>query len=240
MEISASYDAPVKGSTRWQVYGGPVAEPALGPVAFMHRVVGHAQPHCADRASLARCYHISLWGRDWEQLYGARWKAEASAFNGREPDETRTDFDWPRLIRFQDDSRSFRRRGLALQVSAGRLDDVERDVERATRLTSSATYHRALGEAGIWASTVAWGMNTEHDRGSHALLVETSVTIADRDAWFGRFEVVGKSAHDLDLPGEQQYAVSKLQGGYTRYFTKWSGVRPGVGATMSLGWCLLR
>jgi hypothetical protein len=38
MEFSAEYDAPLRGADRWQVYGGPVGEPALGPVAYPHRI----------------------------------------------------------------------------------------------------------------------------------------------------------------------------------------------------------
>src|SRR6185503_10003595 len=44
MEISATYDAPVAGTTRWQLFGGPAAEPALGPVAFPHRVSAIPNP----------------------------------------------------------------------------------------------------------------------------------------------------------------------------------------------------
>ncbi|PYR72513.1 MAG: hypothetical protein DMF87_27855, partial [Acidobacteria bacterium] len=44
MEVSAAYDAPLSGMTRWQIYGGPVGEPALGPVAFPHRVSAMPNP----------------------------------------------------------------------------------------------------------------------------------------------------------------------------------------------------
>ena len=44
MEMSAEYDAPIGGSTRWQVFGGPAAEPALGPVAYPHRVSAMPNP----------------------------------------------------------------------------------------------------------------------------------------------------------------------------------------------------
>src|SRR5262245_47575931 len=44
MELAAQYDAPLKGSVRWLVYGGPVGEPALGPVAYPHRVSAFPNP----------------------------------------------------------------------------------------------------------------------------------------------------------------------------------------------------
>jgi hypothetical protein len=57
----------------------------------------------------------------------------------------------------------------------------------------------------------------------------------DRHAWFGRFEVVGKSAHDLNLDGDDTFTVGKLQGGYTRYLAEWHGLKPGVGAAVAAG-----
>ncbi len=52
MEISAEYNAPLTGGIRWQVYGAPAGEPALGPVAFPHRL-SDAKPrgtHCPPLA----------------------------------------------------------------------------------------------------------------------------------------------------------------------------------------------
>src|SRR5207249_10948548 len=100
----------------------------------------------------------------------------------------------------------------------------------------SATYHVAPRENSIWATTIAWGRNEESGHGSNALLIETNVTLQDRDSWFGRFEAVGKTAHDLAL-GEslEAFTVSKIQGGYTRYFEARKELKPGVGASRSAG-----
>src|SRR5689334_11976027 len=38
MELAATYDRPLAGDVRVQVYGGPAGEPALGPTAFSHRI----------------------------------------------------------------------------------------------------------------------------------------------------------------------------------------------------------
>ena len=244
MEAAAMYDAPLRGGLRWQVYGGPAGEPALGPAAYPHRI--SAMPNLL--APIAHHWldatHITF-GAVTAGVYGDRWKAEASAFNGREPDEQRTGFDLAPLDSFSGRVWYLPTDNLALQVSAGSLNEAEPgegggprvDV---TRLTASATYHRLRGENGIWASTIAWGRNTEAGQGTHALLVETSLTLEDRDSWYGRFEVAGKTAHDLDVPGdhhsteEEVFTLSKLQGGYTRYFDAWNGLKPGVGFTASL------
>src|SRR5207244_2859699 len=105
-----------------------------------------------------------------------------------------------------------------------------------TRVTASATYHSAFRAKSIWATTLAWGRNAEPDHASNAVLLETNLTLDDRDTWFGRFEVVGKSAHDLAF-GESpdSFTVAKLQGGYTRYLKALNGLQPGLGASVSAG-----
>jgi hypothetical protein len=44
MELALEYEHPIGRGLRWFAYGGPVGEPALGPVAFPHRVSAMANP----------------------------------------------------------------------------------------------------------------------------------------------------------------------------------------------------
>jgi hypothetical protein len=247
MELAASYDRPLRGAVHWQLYGGPAAEPALGPVAYPHRL--SAMPNLL--APIAHHWldatHITF-GVVTTGVYSRRWKAEVSAFNGREPDEERTGFDFAPLDSVSGRVWFLPTSNLALQVSGGHLTEAEQGEDggtrvNVTRVTASATYHRLLGQDGIWATTAAWGSNEETDHATNALLIETNLTLADRDTWFGRFEIVGKTAHDLEVPhslvhdveGTETFTVAKLQGGYTRYFTTWKGLRPGLGVSASAG-----
>ncbi len=241
MELAAQYDRPLTGSVRWQVYGGPVGEPALGPVAYPHRT--SAMPNLL--APIAHHWldatHITF-GVVTAGVYGDRWKGEGSVFNGREPDEERTDFDLAPLDSVSGRIWLLPTPNLALQVSAGHLAEAEPEDSGTrvdvTRVTVSATYHRTLQDGGIWATTAAWGRNAEGDHATNALLVETNLTFADRDTWFGRLEIVGKTAHDLDLhdvDGAETFTVAKLQGGYTRYLGAWKGLKPGFGLSASAG-----
>src|SRR4030095_12204838 len=102
------------------------------------------------------------------------------------------------------------------------------------RITASVTYHRQ-GMSSFWANTLAWGRNYERGLASHAFLAETSVTVNERDIWFGRFEVGGKPAHDLHIHEllNDVLTVGKLQGGYTRYLAGAAGLRVGVGGHLS-------
>lgn len=240
MELSAAYDAPLKGSLHWQVYGAPVGEPALGPVAYPHRVSALPNPLAPITHHWLDSTHITF-GVVTGGLYGHRWKAEASAFNGREPDEKRADFDFGALDSVAGRVWFLPTSKLAIQVSAGKLTEAEASEDGGpridvTRATASATLHSTFRGDSIWATTVAWGRNEESGHGSNGLLFETNLTFHDRDTWFGRFEIVSKTAHDLALSESREaFTVAKLQGGYTRYLPAWNGFKPGVGATVSAG-----
>jgi YHS domain-containing protein len=238
--MSGEYDAPLRGAVRWQVYGGPVGEPALGPVAYPHRVSGMPNPLAPISHHWLDSTHITF-GVITAGVYGRRWKGEGSVFNGREPDDKRADFDFGPLDSVSGRLWFLPTSKLALQVSAGKLTEAEASEKGAPRtdvgrVTASATYHSSFRENSIWATTVGWGRNDESGHASNALLIETSVTLYDRDSWFGRFEAVSKSAHDLaiDEPGES-FTLAKLQAGYTRYLSAWNGLKPGVGAAVSAG-----
>lgn len=239
MELVAQYDRPLGKGVRLQVYGGPVGEPALGPVAFMHRVSGLPNLLAPITHHWFDSTHIT-YGVVTGGMYGRRWKVEGSAFNGREPDENRTDFDvaamdsWSGRVWYLPTSR------WSLQFSGGRLNEAEPghdgeppvDIER---LTASATYHRTTPGNVIWASTIGWGRNAESGGdATNALLFESSATVRNRDVWYGRFEWAEKSGHDLAVPEHGIFDVTKLQGGYTRYLTSWKGLTPGVGGAVSL------
>jgi hypothetical protein len=240
MEISAEYDAPLKGPVRWQIYGGPVGEPALGPVAYPHRVSAMPNPLAPIAHHWLDSTHITF-GVITGGLYVNRWKAEASVFNGREPDEERADFDFGALDSISGRLWFLPTQKVALQVSAGKLTEAEASESGGpridvTRVTASATYHAEHREHSIWATTIGWGRNDESGHGSNAFLVETNLTLKDRDSWFGRFEAVSKTAHDLALSESAEAStVAKLQGGYTRYLPAWNGFKPGVGAALSAG-----
>jgi hypothetical protein len=174
-------------------------------------------------------------------VYGRRWKAEGSVFNGREPDEARTGFDFAPLDSFSGRVWFLPSRRWAIQGSAGRLRAAEAGHDGGPRIdvirmTASATYHRTPSTARLWASTIGWGRNDERGGdATNALLAETSLTLHERDTWFGRFEVSGKSGHDLAIESHDVFTVAKLQGGYTRYLAPRGGLAPGIGGALSAG-----
>ena len=236
MEVAAEYEHPLgtgHGLT-WHVYGGPAGEPALGPPAFPHRASAAWNPVAPISHHWLDATHISF-GVITAGLSGARWRAEASTFNGREPDESRGGFDLGPL-----DSVSGRvtvrpRASFAMQVSAGRIESAEQDFANGprydvTRVTASGIYTgRAL------AATLAWGANSERGQRTHAGLAEASVTIGRAHVVFGRAELNSKPSHALHIheqPGAV-LTVGKLQGGYVHVARLPNALQMGLGAAVS-------
>jgi hypothetical protein len=240
MELAVEYDRPLSGSLRWQVYGGFAGEPALGPVAYPHRISAMPNPLAPISHHWLDATHITF-GVLTAGVYNSRWKAEGSVFNGREPDEHRWDIDLAPLDSFAGRFWFAPSSALVLQVSAGHLSEAEPSHDGAGRLnvnrvTASATYHHQSRPGRLWASTIAWGLNSEDGEATNALLLESTLTLDERDTWFGRFEVAGKSAHDLDVhDSDEIFTVAKLQGGYVRYLKSWRGLNPGFGGGLSAG-----
>jgi hypothetical protein len=172
-------------------------------------------------------------------VYGARWKAEASLFNGREPDEDRVDLDLAALRSYSGRVSFLPIPSLAIQASAGHLEDAEaahgvgprQDVDRAT---ASATWHRRGSGNALWATTLAWGVNVEPVATSHSIMLESAFSADGLNTWFGRFEVTGKPAHALHVSESADvFTVGKLQAGYVRYFPPRSALQSGFGASVS-------
>jgi hypothetical protein len=238
MELALEYERPLGRGLHWFAYGGPVGEPALGPVAFPHRTSAMSNPIAPIGHHWLDATHITF-GVVTAGIRGSRWNAETSAFNGRQPDENRTDIDLGALDSYSARVTVAPTAATVLQVSAGWLNDAELDPGFApadvTRATASATHHRALTTSTLWATTIAWGMNVEPVDTTHALLVESAVSLRDRHVGFLRWEIVGKPAHDLHVHEvtEGVYVVSKLQLGYARYLQPGHGLQIGFGGSVS-------
>ena len=247
MELAASYDRPLTQSLRWQVYGGPAGEPALGPPGFPHRPSAFPNPVAPIAHHWLDSTHITF-GVVTAGVYGLRWKIEASAFNAREPDDARADFDLGALDSITGRLSLSPTERLTLQVSGGRLKQVEAGVggqprTDVNRFTASAMYHRPFGADNLSATTLAYGVNSEWEiipgdlihQTTHAILLESSATAGESHTLFGRVEVVGKPAHALHAHEyiRQVFLVGKLEVGYIRHLKPWSRLLPGLGVRLS-------
>lgn len=246
MELAADYERPLTISTRVGLYGGLSGAPALGPPPFMHRPSAVSNPLAPIGHHWLDSTHVSF-GVVTAAISGRQWKIDSSLFNGREPDEDRRDVDLARL-----DSVSARfsvnpTARLALQVSAGHVNDAEAGIGRLTRQDVNHVVASAIAvhplPHGTWSTTIAYGfkwgpanIGTEViSQYSSALLVESLASVSQKDAWFGRLEIVGKPAHDLhaDEFAPAIFEVAKLQLGYVRTVAEWPALATGIGTSIS-------
>ncbi len=109
MELAAMYDLKLGERGLASIYAAPVGDPALGPVAFPHRMSAESDPlaplahHLQDSTHIA--YDVVTGGVTWGPA-----RIEASGFHGREPGENRWTIDGGRggLVVGADDVGSWR------------------------------------------------------------------------------------------------------------------------------------
>jgi len=197
MELSAQYTHPLGERGTWFTYFGYPGEPALGPVAFMHRMSASENPAATLSHHLQDSTHIAFGVVTTGFTY--RWlKLEGSIFNGREPNENRYNFDAHKW-----NSRSVRVSVMpspnwVIQTSYGFLrspegSEPDTDIRRAT---ASVQYNRPL-KRGNWASAFIWGRNHTSSPGeTHNLngyTFESTVNFQDKNYVYTRLELVDKN-----------------------------------------------
>jgi hypothetical protein len=198
-ELSVSYAQALSKKADVFVYVGYPGEPALGPVAFMHRPSALSNPDAPITHHWVDATHITFGVATLGLRYG-NWKVEGSSFTGREPDENRYDFDKPRFDSWSGRLSFNPTKNWALQVSHGFVKSPEllHPEEDVNRTTASAIFSKKLGGSSINA-TALWGVNKTagHD-GENAALVEGEWR-KEKLAVYSRFEWVQKSVEELAL-----------------------------------------
>src|SRR5207302_10750001 len=97
MELSAQYTLPLGERGTWFTYFGYPGEPALGPVAFMHRMSASENPSATLSHHLQASTHISF-GVFTTGFTCALFKLEGWIFKDLEPDQNRNTFDVHKCI----------------------------------------------------------------------------------------------------------------------------------------------
>src|SRR3989449_595063 len=242
MELAALYERPVGRNLGLSVYLAPVGEPAVGPVAFPHRPSAADDPLAPISHHWQDGTHITF-GVVTAGVFTRSVKLEASWFNGREPDENRTNFDYAgrRL-----DSYSGRltvnprpRWSLSawyayLKSPAGPHPD-----EALPRLGAAALTTQRVGNAGTWSSALIYGANDQIGTGrlASSVVVESTLDLDGTNSLFGRAEYVRKTAEELvipSVPAMTEYDVGALALGYLRTVGTVWGLGAGVSVRGSL------
>ena len=239
MELAAMYEREITSSLAFLLYAAPAGEPALGPVAFMHRPSAMDEPQAPLGHHWQDATHISF-GVVTTGLYTRTLRVEASAFNGHEPDERRWNLDPIRLNSWSGRVTFNPAPSWSFSAGYGRLDNPEREDPAidVRRFVASAMHGQPLGVDGQWATTFVYGRNEEEGHEpSNSFLIESEGVLDRRNTIFGRAEYVQKSGHDLQVDGiddDERLNVAAFSLGYIRELARGRGVTIGIGARGSL------
>lgn len=250
MQLAAVWRTPVTERTGLTIAGGPAGEPALGPVAFMHRASAAENPFAPLGHHTFDSTHIAF-GVVTAAVDHGPWTAEASVFNGREPDENRWDFDFGRM-----DSVSGRlwykpSEQWEFQVSSGHLRNPEElEPGNVQRTTASASWFKRHGQD-FTAVTTGYGVNAAHGTTRQAIFAEATRRLRV-NALFTRLEVrqletgilLGGQPHDgiaiaascpsvvhcVESDEQRRDWLTAVTVGATRDVLSWRGFEGAVGA----------
>ena len=232
MELAAMYEQPVSRALAAGVYAGLAGEPAMGPVAFMHRASAQSDPLAPLGHHWQDATHIT-YGVVTASLFSRVWKLEGSWFNGREPDEQRWDLDlrpldsWASRLTLNPSPR------LSLSGWYGFLKSPEElTPDESTRRYGASMLFAAPGAAG-WSGLLLWGANDHGHGPEHSFVAESDVQIRGHSL-FGRYEFVRKSAEDLLVAGDEEFPIHSLVAGYARDFVSSSYASLGAGLRVSV------
>jgi hypothetical protein len=192
-ELALLYTMPLTRKLSWEFYGGPSAEPALGPVAYLHRASAAELPLAPLGHHLQDSTHTSF-GVITTGLVIERVRLEASAFNGREPNEQRWSIQLAALDSWSARASVAPGRNWTAQYSIGRLEHPEAlEADSQWRQTASAEYNRPLAH-GNWATSLVWGRVHKIAAGTdlNGYLLESTLNFQQRNYAFARLELVDK------------------------------------------------
>lgn len=186
MQLAAVWRFPLSASTGLTLAGAPVGEPALGPVAFMHRASAADNPTAPLSHHTFDSTHIAF-GVVTAAIDSGPFVLEGSIFNGREPDEKRWDFDFGRLdsvsgrLWFKPNSE------WEFQVSTGHLKSPEQlELGNVERTTASASWTQR-NASDMSSVAVGYGRNDTDHGTRQAVFVEGTRHVGP-DTIYGRFE----------------------------------------------------
>jgi hypothetical protein len=244
MELSAQYSHPLSESTNMLLYFAPVGDPALGPVAFPHRISASELPQATLAHHMQDSTHIA------NEVFTVavvrpRFRIEASAFHGAEPNENRWNIDHGAIDSWSTRFTLTPGPNWAGQVSVGRLTHPEAlEHGDVVRSTASVTYNRPLAQ-GNWASSILWGRNhkTTEQRNLNSYGAESVLRFRHKNYVTGRFELVDKDELFSDRPEIREhleqtagstFRIAAYTLGYTRDINLVPWLETGIGGNFSV------
>ena len=192
-ELSAYYSLPLSKRFSWFLYGGPSAEPALGPVVFMHRASASELPAAPLSHHLQDSTHTSF-GVVTSGVVIDHFKFEGSVFNGREPNEQRWSIQLAALDSWSARANIAVSRNWTAQYSLGKLIHPEAlEPGNEKRQSASIEYNRPFS-GGNWATSLVWARKHKDDTATNlnSYLAESTLNFKRNNYAYTRLELVDK------------------------------------------------
>ena len=234
-EIDMLYTRPISEKVSWEFYGGPSAEPALGPVMYLHRTSAGQLPMAPLSHHLQDSTHTSF-GVVTTGFTIDRVKVEASAFNGREPNEERWSIQLAPLDSYSARASMAPARDWTAQYSIGRLEKPEAlEPGSQWRQTASVEYDRPLA-SGNWATSLIWGRVHKISDGVNlnGYTLESTLNFLRRNYVFTRLELVDKDELFPDAPTHPAYRIGAYTYGGERDLVQNREWQLGLGADVTI------
>ncbi len=208
-ELSLYYTRPISDKISWLFYGGPVAEPALGPVAFMHRASAAELPMAPLSHHLQDSTHTSF-GVVTTGLIIDRFKIEGSVFNGREPNEKRYGIQLAALDSWSGRVSVAPSPRWTAQYSYGRLEHPEALEPGSEHRQSASIEYVHPFDDGSWATSAIWGRKHKEleNRNLNSYLLESTLNFNARNYAFSRIELVDKDELLPDDPTHPSFRIA--------------------------------
>jgi hypothetical protein len=233
-ELSAYYSLPVTKKVSWLLYGGPSAEPALGPVTYIHRTSASELPAAPLSHHLQDSTHTSF-GVITTGVVVDRLQLEGSAFNGREPNEERWSIQLAPLDSWSVRASVVPARNWTAQYSYGRLlhpEALEPGDEK--RQSASIEYNRPFSE-GNWATSLIWGRKHKDETATNlnSYLLESTVNFRRSNYAYTRLELVDKDELFPEAAVHPAYRIGAYTFGGVRDLVQSDAWQLGLGADVT-------
>jgi hypothetical protein len=239
VQLAASWEKPVGAGAKLRLYLAPVGEPALGPVAYPHRLSASENPtaplshHNQDSTHIS--YDVATVG-----FTASIFTLEGSAFHGAEPDENRWNLEAGALDSYSGRLTIRPMPELALQVSVGHLEHPEAiEPGNQTRSTASLTYQKSTAGGFIAASLIS-GRNQTPEGPEWGSLLEWTWKFGGKNFLYGRLESVDRDIYELVHKTQRPQGVARERTlvqaatlGFVRNVPLLSEAETGLGADLT-------
>jgi hypothetical protein len=238
-ELAALYTVPINKNISSLLYGGPSAEPALGPVTYLHRASASENPAAPLSHHLQDSTHTSF-GVVTTGFVISKFKLEGSVFNGHEPNEERWSIQLAPLTSWSARASYAPTKNWVAQYSYGRLEKPEADEPgNQQRQTASVEYNRALSGGflgpGNWASTIIWGRVQKQFEGFplNSYLAESTLNFRRLNYAYTRIELVDKDELFPNAATHPAYRIGAYTFGGVRDFVHTAKWNVGIGSDVT-------